>query len=167
MNFSAQASAIPFIQIFLRPWMKILGVDVGVINFAWCLIEFDPQTKESQILDWQKIALFPSARCCGRLVARLVEVTRGHSAFGLPDQIAIEGQRTGINRCIECTLHALLYGRARIVSPRAIKHFFKISNPSYKERKRAPWTSAATSYPPSSPTSRIETASSTTSATPT
>eukprot|EP00741_Cyanophora_paradoxa_P010829 tig00020545_g10470.t1 len=94
--------------------MKILGVDVGVINFAWCLIEFDPQTKESQILDWQKIALFPSARCCGRLVARLVEVTRGHSAFGLPDQIAIEGQRTGINRCIECTLHALLYGRARI-----------------------------------------------------
>eukprot|EP00741_Cyanophora_paradoxa_P020334 tig00021248_g19626.t1 len=116
--------------------MKILGVDVGVINFAWCLIEFDPQTKESQILDWQKIALFPSARCCGRLVARLVEVTRGHSAFGLPDQIAIEGQRTGINRCIECTLHALLYGRARIVSPRAIKHFFKISNPSYKERKR-------------------------------
>eukprot|EP00741_Cyanophora_paradoxa_P012336 tig00020608_g11921.t1 len=72
--------------------MKILGVDVGVINFA--------------------------------------------CAFGLPDQIAIEGQRTGINRCIECTLHALLYGRARIVSPRAIKHFFKISNPSYKERKR-------------------------------
>ena len=37
--------------------MRVLSWDVGIINLAFCLIDFDKDTKKWEILDWDIINL--------------------------------------------------------------------------------------------------------------
>ena len=115
--------------------MKVLGLDLGVENLSWCLLEFR-EGEEREILSWRLGHVYPDDRFHYHMLADYVMGIVKDTDFTEADVVVIEQQVRGVLKVLECAFHVALYPKAVVIRPSAVKTHFGIKGGNHRLNKR-------------------------------
>ena len=127
--------------------MLVLGVDVGIVNLAFVLIEVNESFHVTSLRDWRHIDITilrhnRVARCnCtlghgNTLTDRLAHVFQEEAGMlACADVVVIEQQPPGGHQGVEQLIYSQFRYKAQLVSPRSMHCYYCIQDKDYDGRK--------------------------------
>lgn len=112
--------------------MRVLGIDPGLINVGWAIVENGKLVTCGVFNMTHKVPVKERKQ-----YARLVKRFMRYKMFRTCDVVVIERQMSGKLRVVANSFLCFNWGKSYLVSPRAVRNHHGISMSNYKANKRA------------------------------
>lgn len=112
--------------------MRVLGIDPGLINVGWAIVENGTLVTCGVFNMTHKVPVKERKQ-----YARLVKRFMRYKMFRTCDVVVIERQMSGKLRVVANSFLCFNWGKSYLVSPRAVRNHHGISMSNYKANKRA------------------------------
>ena len=112
--------------------MRVLGIDPGLINVGWAIVE-NGKLVTCGVFNMTHKVPVKERKQYARLVRRFMR----YKMFRTCDVVVIERQMSGKLRVVANSFLCFNWGKSYLVSPRAVRNHHGISMRNYKANKRA------------------------------
>ena len=116
--------------------MLVVAIDPGLRNLGWSLYD----TRKEIFLNFGRYDLLEGQpKTMHTKYAHLVKafVDASKSVFDRADAVCIEIQMTAKFKVIATAFHCFFWDKSHLVSPKSVRHYFKISTGNYAKNKKA------------------------------